>query len=106
LTDDEQEMRRFFHERIVAAARASRERGVAYFPLAPEENAESYWGVRPAGESYVFRVGDDLTAELQMLWRDHPELHVLAEELAQISRRMADTAEESADVSSFIYAMF
>lgn len=108
MTDDarEQELRRFFHERIVPAARTVRERGVSFFALEPDRTASSYWNSRPLGEGYVFRIGDDIAGELQELWREHPELERLAGDLASMTRTLAERREESADVSSFIYAMF
>jgi hypothetical protein len=108
LTDEtrERELERFFHERIVPAALALRERGVEFFALAPDRAQHSYWGSRQPGEGYVFQMGDDLAGELHAIWRDHPELQALASELAELTRGLADRREESADVSSFIYAMF
>jgi hypothetical protein len=40
------------------------------------------------------------------MWRDHPELRALADDLAAMTRALAERREESAEVSSFIYAMF
>jgi hypothetical protein len=108
LTDDirEAELRRFFHERLVPAAAALRERGVEFFALAPDRTRASYWSSRPRGEGYIFQIGDDLAGELHALWREYPELRALADELAEMTRGLAERREESADVSSFIYAMF
>lgn len=108
MTDDrrERELRRFFHERVVPAAAAMRERGVSFFALAPDRTQTSYWSERPRGEGYIFQIGDDLEGELRELWRDDPELRGLADDLADMTRTMAEPRQESADVSSFIYAMF
>jgi len=108
LTDDtrERELRRFFHERIVPAAEAMRERGVSFFALAPDRTQTSYWRQRPRHEGYIFQIGDDLEGALRELWREHPELRALADDLADMTRRMAERRRDSADVSSFIYAMF
>jgi hypothetical protein len=108
LTDDarERDLRRFFHERIVPAAEALRARGAAYFALEPDRSAASYWHTRSKGEGYVFAIGDDIAGELHEMWRDSPELQMLAVDLAAMTRTMGDSREESADVSSFIYAMF
>jgi hypothetical protein len=108
LTDDarDQELRHFFRERIVPAAGRLRDRGVTFFPLEPDRSAESYWSVRRRGEPYIFQIGDDLGAELRDIWRESPELQSLADDLAAMSRRMADEGQDRADVSSFIYAMF
>ena len=54
----------------------------------------------------MFEIGDDLGGQLHAMWRDHPELEALADDLAGMTRTMAERREESADVSSFIYAMF
>jgi hypothetical protein len=108
LTDDtqERELRRFFHERIVPAAEALRARGASFFALGPDTAQSSYWNERPRGEGYVFAIGDNLAGELHEMWRDHPELQALADDLAAMTRTLAERREESAEVSSFIYAMF
>ncbi|HEY7407125.1 MAG TPA: hypothetical protein VH638_02580 [Gemmatimonadaceae bacterium] len=108
MTDDtqERELRRFFHDRIVPAAEALRTRGVSFFALEPDRARSSYWTERPRGEGYVFAIGDDLAGELHEMWRDHPELRALADDLAAMTRALAERREESAEVSSFIYAMF
>ena len=102
----ERELRQFFQERIVPVAEALRERGTTFFALAPDRTTTSYWNTRPRGEGYIFTVGDDLAGELHGMWRDHPELQALADNLASMTRSLAERREESADVSSFIYAMF
>ncbi|MGQ0715205.1 MAG: hypothetical protein ACT4PJ_16010 [Gemmatimonadaceae bacterium] len=108
MTDDarERELERFFHERLVPAAEALRARGVRFFDLAPDRSQSSYWNRRPEGEGYIFQIGDDVAGELRELWRGHSELQALADELAAMTRALAERREESADVSSFIYAMF
>ena len=108
MTDDtrDAELRRFFRERVVPAAEALRGRGVAFFALEPDRSTTSYWNTRPAGEGYVFDVGDDLAGELHEMWREHPELQALASDLAAMARTMAERGEVPADVSAFIYAMF
>ena len=105
-SERERELRQFFQERIVPAAEALRGRGVSFFALEPDRTTTSYWNTRAAGEAYIFAVGDDLASELQELWRDHPELQALADDLASMARTLAERGAESADVSSFIYAMF
>jgi hypothetical protein len=108
LTDDtrDRDLRRFFHERIVPAAESLRRRDVGFFALAPDRSQVSYWSSRPRGEGYVFQIGDDPEAELREVWRDFPELQALAYDLATMTRAMADRREDTAEVSSFIYAMF
>ncbi|HJU68963.1 MAG TPA: hypothetical protein VJ650_12065 [Gemmatimonadaceae bacterium] len=108
MTDDaqERELREFFQRHIVGAAESLRARDVSFFALRPDPSATSYWNTRPRGEGYVFAIGDDLATELRELWRDIPELQALADDLAAMTRTLADRREESADVSSFIYAMF
>ena len=108
MTDDarDRELHEFFRDRIVPAAEALRKRGVSFFEREPERSRPSYWNARPRGEGYIFAIGDDLAGELHMLWREYPELHALADDLAAMTRTMLEHREESADVSSFIYAMF
>jgi hypothetical protein len=108
LTDDarDRDLHEFFQKRLVPAADALRGRGVEFFEAAPERGRHSYWNSRPPGESYIFAIGDDLAGELHSLWRGTPELQALADDLASMARMMAEHRTESADVSSFIYAMF
>jgi hypothetical protein len=108
LTDDtrHRELLQFYRERVVPAAEELRRRGVSFFEPGPERTRDSYWDTRPRGEGYVFQIGDDLAQELHVLWRDHPELRALADDLAAMTRELAERGEEPADVSSFIYAMF
>ena len=108
MTDDVQEraLRQFFRDRIVPAAQTLRDRDVSFFALKPDRTTSSYWNVRPRGEEYIFAIGDDLAGELHTMWREHPELRGLADDLASMARTLAERREESADVSSFIYAMF
>jgi hypothetical protein len=108
LTEDggERELRAFFRDRVVPAARTLKERGVEFFALEPDRSRESYWNRRPSGEGYVFAIGDDLAGELHEMWRKYPELQALADDLAAMTRTMAERPQKSADVSSFIYAMF
>jgi hypothetical protein len=108
LTDETRqlELQRFFRERIVPAALELRERGVEFFAQTPDRTQRSYWHARPEGEGYVFQISEDLAAELHVLWREYAELHVLAGEVADMTRALAEQRDESADVSSFIYAMF
>jgi hypothetical protein len=108
LTDQpgEADLRGFFEDRILPAAAALRERGVAFFPLAPDRNATTYWSERPADAGYVFQIGENLAGELHALWREHPELQALADDLARMASAMAERRDQSSDVSPFIYAMY
>lgn len=108
MTDDAREraLRQFFHEHIVPAAQALRDRGVSFFALEPDRTESSHWNTRPSGEGYIFTIGDDIAGELHEMWREYPELQALAGDLASMTRTLAERREESADVSSFIYAMF
>lgn len=102
----EAELRRFFEERLAPAAEQLRKRGVSFFALQPDRGAKSYWRSRARGEGYVFQIGDDLGGELHEMWSGAPELQALVADLVTMTRTMAAQREESADVSSFIYAMF
>ena len=108
MTDDthDAELRRFFQERIVPAAKSLRAGGVSFFALEPDRTAGSYWTARSRGEGYIFEIEDDLAGELHTTWQDHPEIQALAGDLAAMARAMTERREETTDVSSFIYAMF
>ena len=108
MTDDarDRELRRFFRERIMPAAEEARDRGTSFFALAPDHSQASYWIRRSPNDGYVFELSEDLEEELQRIWKDCPELQALAGDLAAMARTMGERREESAEVSSFIYAMF
>jgi hypothetical protein len=108
LTDDTRDraLHEFFRERIVPTAEKLRQRGVSFFEQEPDRGRKSYWNTRPRGEGYIFAIGDDLAGELHSLWREYPELQALADDLASMASTVADGRPDSADVSSFIYAMF
>jgi hypothetical protein len=100
------ELRRFFEDRIVPAATALRDRGVSFFAMAPESEATTYWTERSQDAEYVFQIGEDLGGEMHLMWREHPELVALADDLARIARAMVETRDQSGEVSPFIYAMY
>ena len=100
------QLRRFFRERIVPAAEAAHDRGTSFFALAPDPSQTSYWIRRSPTEGYIFELSEDLEQELQRIWKDSPELQALAADLGAMARTMGERREESAEVSSFIYAMF
>jgi hypothetical protein len=108
LTDEtgEAELRRFFEERVVPAAAALRGRGVSFFPLVPDRTATTYWTARPSDAGYIFQIGENLAGELHLMWREHPEIQALADDLARMADAMAERRDQSAAVSPFIYAMY
>jgi hypothetical protein len=101
---------RIFDRRIAPLAGRLRDRGVRFFPMGPEADAES-WYVRPArGElEFVELDGPDACEKaLRELWQrqDMPELDALAGELIDLARRLEIREEDAGEISPFVYVMY
>ena len=106
---DEQRLRRFFAERLVPAAETLRRRGVQLFPLGPEPDAESWYVEGPGPErDFVELPEDGLEDALRALFRERglPELEALAPALMELSGALEIAAEETPDISPFVYVMY
>jgi hypothetical protein len=104
-TEDERRARAFFREKLLPAAAALRERGVAFFPLGPDD-ADSWFEAPPAGDPFL-TLGDLETA-LREHWEAEglPELAALARSLADLADALEIREQDSADVSPFVYVMY
>ena len=99
----------FFRERLLTLADLARERGVIFFPMAPDPSAESYFADREGKADHIHVIdAEDLKAELEKLWAHDavPELAALAGPLAELAASLRKDEETSDEVSPFIYAMF
>lgn len=109
-TEKEKLLRAFYHERLLPLAAAMKARDIEIFPLAPDENSQSYFTERGGDGNYVHEIdSQNLNAELKELWsRDGhlPELSALAEEIIALANNLEEKAEKTEEVSPFIYAMF
>ena len=109
LTDQQKEelLTTFYRERLLPLAELAKERGVEFFPLGAEVNAESYYKDRNDDGNYVHEINSaDLAAELEKLWRDFSELAALAAPIVELAEAVKEDEESSEEVSPFIYAMF
>ena len=105
---NDRRIQRFFHKRLVPAARRLRERGVEFFPMGPDD-AESWYQTVPEEEEEVFEFDAEQTAQvLEELWstQELPELVELAEPLMKLARQLEQTEKESGDVDPFVYVMY
>jgi hypothetical protein len=106
---DESRVRRFFTDRLVPAAQALRARGVQFFPLAADPAASS-WYVPPPPESEDFVALDESRyADLMRdMWQAQglPELAGLADPLMELSTRLELQAEQTPDISPYVYVMY
>jgi hypothetical protein len=106
-TDRDALLRAFFHERLVPAAERLREAGVRPFPLEPDPEAETYYRRREDDGDYIESLEPGALAErLKRLWADEPEMLALVDPLLELASRLGERAEEPAEVSPFVYAMF
>jgi hypothetical protein len=106
---DPVELRRFYREQLVRVARELLARGVRSFPLGPEPQQPTWYRAVPPGEPELIEFEAE-TAEAQL--RDHwqreglPELARLAPALLALARALEPSAEQSAEVSPFVYVMY
>jgi hypothetical protein len=104
---DRERLRRFFLEQLVPAAERLRKRGVTLFPLGADD-APSWYADPPSypelTEIEPASFGDDL----KRLWQSKnlPELSELAVALGGLAGELEVVADQSEDVSPFIYVMF
>lgn len=101
-------LQRFFRKRLVPAAEKLRARGVSFFPLGPESEAETWYEGPPREPKFTTLAVDECEAALRELWqqKDLPELAALAGELMNLAKHLEVQEEESADVSPFVYVMY
>jgi hypothetical protein len=100
------DLRAFFREEIVAAGESLRAAGHA-MALRPEPGRETYYVRRTGDEPLIFSEEDVQLGRLGDHWEKagRGELRPLAERLEALRAAVPPTPE-SAEVSSFIYAMF
>lgn len=108
----EDRLRRFFEQKLLPRAEALRARGVSFFPLGPEGEAESdtggWWQPAPTWPDLATAEPAELASRLAELWAEQglPELEDLAEELADLARELEQGEEQSADLSPYVYVMY
>jgi hypothetical protein len=100
------DLRTFFREEIVAAGERLRAAGHDV-PLCPEPGRETYYARRTGNEPLIFSEEAVQLSRLGDHWEEsgRGELRPLAVRLEAL-RAAVPPAPESAEVSSFIYAMF
>ncbi|MDQ3696702.1 MAG: hypothetical protein M3373_01565 [Gemmatimonadota bacterium] len=107
----DEQLRRFYVERLLPAAERLRERNVRFFSMGPERGhpPSSYFEPRRDSKtaSYVFEL-ETLTFSpwLRARWEEYPELLAIVEPLAELARAMEHREEQTGEVSPLIYAMF
>jgi hypothetical protein len=105
----------FFDRHLLRLASDCDGRNGGYFPVGPEPGLSTYYIQRretaPRREDFEALESPDggtLAAEFRKLW-DEPEdtpLASLAEEFGALAESMAKKAEQTTDVSPYIYIMF
>jgi hypothetical protein len=106
---DEAALRRFFESQLVPAAKELRDRGVRFFPLGPEPEAETWYEPPPDAEPEFVEIEPEaFAAELRARWAGEglPELAALAEPLMALAREVEVGEDESAEISPFVYVMY
>jgi hypothetical protein len=109
---DDARLARFFDKRIVPAATRLRERGVRFFALGPEPDAESWYLGPPDSEPEFIEFEErDCAAALRSRWERQalPELVELVGPLLDLAQRLApppEDTDEAASLSPFVYVMY
>jgi hypothetical protein len=109
---DDSRLTRFFERWIVPAAKRLRERGVHFFALAPEPDAESWYLGPPEAEPEFSEFEEQhCAAALRSRWerQELPELVELVDPLLDLAERLTpppETADEAASLSPFVYVMY
>ena len=105
---DRQKLRRFFDKRLVLAAEKMRARGVSFFPLGPEPEADTWYTGPPTEPKFTSLDADECEAALRDLWQGQglPELAELAGEMMKLAEHLEVRKEENEDISPFVYVMY
>lgn len=102
-------LRDFFYDVLLPIAESAQQQGVEFFPLGPEAKADSYYSDLSGANSYLHEIDlSDLGTELRQLWAsgDFPDLVKIAAALEKFSKLLKEKADETDEISPFIYAMF
>jgi hypothetical protein len=104
---DRDRLRRFYLEKLVPAAEQLRKRGVTMFPLGADD-APSWYADPPTYPELIEIDPASFGEDLKRLWqsKDLPELSDLAVALGGLAGELEVVAEQSEDVSPFVYVMF
>ena len=107
--DNAAALAQFYREHLLPLAELARERGVEFFPLAPDTDSTTYFLDRKHNGDYIHSIdAAALAEELRKMWvKDElPELTDLAPPLAGLAENLHEKEPVSDEVSPFIYAMF
>lgn len=103
---DGPQLRRFFRKKLVPTAARLQERGVRFFPLDADAEAESWYEPGPAGEP-EFTTGEpeDCARELRELWLGQG-LPELAPDLMKLADRIKTDHNEESELPPELYVMY
>ena len=106
-TRDEARVRRVFHEQLVPAARALRERGIELLTTGPDDE-ETWWCSPGSTPDFVTLEAEGLEGALRELWSEDelPELHAVAGLMAELARSLEVRDQEDDSVSDLVYVMY
>jgi hypothetical protein len=107
---EDRRLGRFFDKRLVPLAERLRARGVRFFPLGPDGEAESYYVPASRGEPEFIELEGPAACEkaLRDLWEGEtmPELAALAGPLMALARRLEIREDQWSEISPFVYVMY
>jgi len=105
-TEELESVAAFFENSLVPAARRLRERRVDLVATSLDGD-EASWFTRFDEQPRVEPIEtSELAERLEAMWRDVPELAELARPIAELARAQKTRAEQSGEVSPFVYVMF
>lgn len=105
---DEARVRRFFSTHLKPTADSLRSRGMRFFDLGPAPEAPTWFAAAPLDQDFVEIAESRLEQTLHQLWnaQGFPELAALARPLMQLSRELEVQAEQTPDISPYVYVMY
>ena len=105
---NEKRLRKFYQKKLVPTAARLHARGVYFFELGPNPEAESWYEPGPAEEPEFFTVEpEDCERRLRELWEGQglPELAKLTRDLMKLAKQLDIEDEPSAELSADLYVM-
>lgn len=102
-------LRRVWRKKIEPAAAAMRERGVEHLQEGLHGDAESWYvSVDPSTPNFTELESADMAEALADLWSRQglPELAATSRDIVRLAKHLAAGRQETAEVSSDVYAMY
>lgn len=108
-TEDE-DLRRFYEDRVVPVAERLAARGVRFIPMGPDPDEDTWYEDAPTEPPELMPLGDQVECLLRLkdLWQRQglPELAELVEPLVRLAEQLQPPEEQPAEISQYVYVMY